>query len=219
MSSIIAMVKDECKAAESIVVFSGAGLSAESGIPTYRDAEDPLWERYDPEVYASRTGLIEDPVLVVNQYHAWRKDMQTIEPNAAHLAIANNPKVTHITQNVDDLSERAGKKAIHLHGELMEDRYDYEMEDLVRPSVVLFGEPLHPAAWHEACKAIEKCDVLITVGTSLEVQPAASLIQGTANTKFRVHVDPNNESDGLWLQGTACEMLPVILNGGEEWNA
>ena len=215
------MIRDECKSAESIVVFSGAGLSAESGIPTYRDSEDPLWKAYDPEVYASRTGLLENPEMVVSQYHTWREQLEDIEPNAAHFAIANNPKVTHITQNVDDLSERAGKKAIHLHGELMEDRYDYEMEDLVRPSVVLFGEPLPADAWHEACDAIEKCDMLISVGTSLEVQPACTLVSGVGGTKFRVHIDPKprkKQTGGVWIQGTACEMLPRLL-GGEEWNA
>ena len=112
---------------------------------------------------------------VLEQYDRWRKDLAQLRPNQAHKAIAMCDKVTtHITQNVDDLAERAGKPAIHLHGEIMKDKLDPEL-GVMRPDVVLFGECLPLTEMAVAHDKMKEADLLIAIGTSLEVQPAASL--------------------------------------------
>lgn len=163
------------KEAENIVIFSGSGLSKASGVPTYRDMDDPIWQTHDPKIYGSRHGLVNHTEEVLEQYDRWRKDLAQLQPNLAHKAIAMCDKVTtHITQNVDDLSERAGKPAIHLHGEIMKDRLDPEL-GVMRPDVVLFGECLPLTEMAVAHDKMKEADLLIAIGTSLEVQPAASL--------------------------------------------
>ena len=161
--------------AENIVIFSGSGLSKASGVPTYRDMDDPIWQTHDPKIYGSRHGLVNHTEEVLEQYDRWRKDLAQLQPNNAHRAIAMCDKVTtHITQNVDDLSERAGKPAIHLHGEIMKDKLDPEL-GVMRPDVVLFGECLPLTEMAIAHDKMKEADLLIAIGTSLEVQPAASL--------------------------------------------
>ena len=163
------------KEAENIVVFSGSGLSKASGVPTYRDMDDPIWQTHDPKIYGSRHGLVNHTEEVLEQYDRWRKDLAQLRPNQAHKAIAMCDKVTtHITQNVDDLAERAGKPAIHLHGEIMKDKLDPEL-GVMRPDVVLFGECLPLTEMAIAHDKMKEADLLIAIGTSLEVQPAASL--------------------------------------------
>ena len=161
--------------AENIVIFSGSGLSKASGVPTYRDMDDPIWKTHDPKIYGSRHGLVNHTEEVLKQYERWRADLSELRPNSAHHAIAKCDKVTtHITQNVDDLSERAGKPSIHLHGEIMKDRPDPEL-GVMRPDVVLFGECLPLTEMAIAHDKMKEADLLIAIGTSLEVQPAASL--------------------------------------------
>ena len=173
-NSIIAARK-MVKEAENIVIFSGSGLSKASGVPTYRDMDDPIWKTHDPKVYGSRHGLVNHTEEVLEQYDRWRKDLAQLQPNQAHKAIAMCDKVTtHITQNVDDLAERAGKPAIHLHGEIMKDKLDPEL-GVMRPDVVLFGECLPLTEMAIAHDKMKEADLLIAIGTSLEVQPAASL--------------------------------------------
>ena len=163
------------KEAENIVIFSGSGLSKASGVPTYRDMDDPIWQTHDPKIYGSRHGLVNHTEEVLEQYDRWRKDLAQLQPNLAHKAIAMCDKVTtHITQNVDDLSERAGKPAIPLHGEIMKDRLAPEL-GVMRPDVVLFGECLPLTEMAVAHDKMKEADLLIAIGTSLEVQPAASL--------------------------------------------
>lgn len=180
-----------------IVVFSGAGISAESGIKTFRDA-DGLWENHPIEDVATPGGFRRNPELVLRFYNQRRQQLATVHPNAGHLACVELEQladVVIITQNVDNLHERAGsKRIIHLHGELDKaisssksgpiielNGQDINLGDLapdgkqLRPYIVWFGEevPMMEAAIDEVYDA----DHLIVVGTSLQVYPAASLIE------------------------------------------
>ncbi len=186
-----------------MVVLTGAGVSAESGISTFRDSNG-LWENYKVEDVASIEGWQRNPALVLDFYNARRKELGTVKPNAAHIAIAGLEKdydVTVVTQNVDNLHERAGStRIIHLHGELTkvrpEDRCNYRdnfSEDSVfdigygeirigdlapdgaqlRPHIVWFGEAVPKI--EAAIDAVEKASILLIVGTSLQVYPAAGL--------------------------------------------
>ena len=192
-----------------IVVLTGAGMSAESGLKTFRDA-DGLWEGHDVMEVASPQGFASNPELVLDFYNQRRRQLLQVEPNSAHFDLANlenNYKVTIVTQNVDDLHERAGSSnVVHLHGELFKVRSTYDefdvmewKKDLVlgdtctkgyqlRPHIVWFGEavPLIP-------KAIEICetaDVLLIIGTSMQVYPAASLMHYVTFDTNIFFIDP-----------------------------
>jgi len=177
-----------------IVVLSGAGISAESGLKTFRDS-DGLWEGHDVMEVATPEGFAKNPALVLEFYNARRKQLGEVEPNTAHFdlaALEQDYKVTIITQNVDDLHERAGStQVIHLHGELLKAKSvnneniipwnkDIKLGDLcenghqIRPHIVWFGEavPMIDVAI-EQCKT---ADILIIIGTSMQVYPAASLM-------------------------------------------
>lgn len=202
---------------KKIVVLSGAGVSAESGIPTFRDAGG-LWEGFDVMEVASPEGWNKDPELVLDFYNQRRKKAREVEPNAGHLAIAELEKhfeVSVITQNIDNLHERAGSsKVLHLHGELFKSRstsdesliYDIEGWELkmgdccekgsqLRPHVVWFGEMV--PMFEVAARETETADILIVVGTSMQVYPAASLINYTQQQTPVYIVDP--KSDSLYL--------------------
>lgn len=178
-----------------LVVLTGAGISAESGLRTFRDS-DGLWEGYAIEDVATPRAWQRNPRLVLDFYNTRRRDVRAANPNAAHLALAeleNDYKVTVITQNVDDLHERAGSTNIlHLHGEILKMRSDRDekyiqeilgdMEEgalapdggLLRPNIVWFEEPVPLIA--EAAKITNIADVFLVVGTSLQVYPAAGLV-------------------------------------------
>ncbi|MBV7293865.1 SIR2 family NAD-dependent protein deacylase [Corynebacterium sp. TAE3-ERU16] len=189
--------------ASRVVVFTGAGVSAESGLDTYRNDESGLWERVDPEAMASIDAWRRDPEPMWSWY-LWRAHLaRTAEPNAGHRAVARWAQlcsVTVVTQNIDDLHERAGSDAVvHLHGSLFEFRCTecadpFEVDDFpavreprmtppacprcgaaVRPGVVWFGEALPAAEWERAAEAMADADLVVIVGTSGVVQPAASL--------------------------------------------
>jgi len=193
-----------------IVVLSGAGMSAESGLKTFRDANG-LWEGHDVMEVASPEGFARNPELVLDFYNQRRRQLLQVQPNAAHVGLAELEKlhkVSIVTQNVDDLHERAGSSnVIHLHGELLKvrsiyDEFDvkYWRDDLVigdvcekgyqlRPHIVWFGEavPLIP----KAITICETADVLLIIGTSMQVYPAASLMHYVKpNTKI-FYIDPN----------------------------
>ena len=186
-----------------IVVLTGAGVSAESGVSTFRDSNG-LWENYKVEDVASIEGWYRDPALVLEFYNARRAQLAEVKPNAAHIAIASLEQdydVTVVTQNVDNLHERAGStKIIHLHGELTKvrpenccnDRDGYSEETVfdigtdsinigdmapngaqLRPHIVWFGEAVPKI--EKAIDAVEAADMLLIVGTSLQVYPAAGL--------------------------------------------
>ena len=192
---------------KKVVILSGAGVSAESGISTFRDSGG-LWEQYDVMDVASATGWKRNPALVLDFYNQRRAQLEHVEPNQAHLDIAaleKDNEVVVITQNVDNLHERAGStKVIHLHGELTkvrpedsytaEDRYDESrVKDVgfaavkpgdvdergvqYRPHIVFFEEAVPKL--YDALRELTEADFMIIVGTSLLVQPAASLWQYT----------------------------------------
>ncbi|MFD2551016.1 NAD-dependent deacetylase [Bizionia sediminis] len=193
-----------------LVVLSGAGMSAESGIKTFRDA-DGLWEGHDVMQVASVEGFHDNPALVLDFYNQRRRQLLTVKPNQAHKALAaleSHYKVSIITQNVDDLHERAGStNVIHLHGELfkarsthnsgaiMDWKTDIKLGDTcenghqIRPHIVWFGEavPMIETAM-EICKT---ADVLLVVGTSMQVYPAASLVHYVPDNIPIYFVDPN----------------------------
>lgn len=192
-----------------IAVLTGAGVSAESGIKTFRDS-DGLWEGHDVMEVASPEGFARNPEAVLEFYNQRRKQLLTVEPNAAHIALAELEKdheVTIITQNVDDLHERAGStNVLHLHGELLKVRStgnedsvsewkkDLNLGDLcennhqLRPHIVWFGEmvPMMDAA----AEIVEEADALIIVGTSMQVYPAAGLLQYAKHDAPIYFVDP-----------------------------
>jgi NAD-dependent deacetylase len=183
-------------AKKHIVVLTGAGISAESGLKTFRDS-DGLWEGYDVYEVATPRGWKKNPQLVLDFYNERRRDVAAAKPNAAHIGLAELEKyfnVTIITQNIDDLHERGGSsKVIHLHGEIFKMRSE-EDEDLIyeirndiklgdtagdgaqlRPAIVWFEEAV--PMMEVAVKQMYDCDYFVVVGTSLQVYPAASLIQ------------------------------------------
>ncbi|WZL88227.1 NAD-dependent deacylase [Salinimicrobium sp. 3283s] len=180
---------------KKIVVLTGAGISAESGINTFRDA-DGLWEGHDVMEVASPMGWERNQELVLDFYNKRRRQLQTVDPNPAHKALKElekNYEVHIITQNVDDLHERAGSKnVIHLHGELKKVRSTFD-EDLVldwegdlvagdfcehqrqlRPHVVWFGEAV--PMMQPAIQITMEADILLIIGTSMQVYPAAGLL-------------------------------------------
>ncbi len=195
---------------KNIVVFTGAGISAESGIKTFRDANG-LWEGHDIMDVASPIGWENNPELVLDFYNKRRKQLLSVNPNIAHLSLKKlekKYKTTIITQNVDDLHERAGStNVIHLHGELLKVRSQFDenlvfdwKEDLfighlckyntqLRPHIVWFNEEVPMI--ENAIKATEKADAFIIIGTSMQVYPAASLLQYTPKDIPIYLIDPN----------------------------
>lgn len=233
-----------------LVVLTGAGVSAESGIATFRDALTGLWENYDAETLASEDGFLADPSLVWGWYEWRRNKVLQVSPNPAHRTIAQLadqvPKFTLVTQNVDDLHERAGSQnVLHLHGSLHHPRcfdcnvpYELPMETvhnvqlkesliepprcqicggLIRPGVVWFGESLPVDVWEDSVEACEQCDLILIVGTSAAVYPAASLPYiAHRNGATVVQVNPMITSfNGIAaynLHGKAGNILPKLYD-------
>lgn len=201
-----------------IVLFTGAGVSADSGIATFRDA-DGLWANYRIEEVCTPEALEHNRAKVIEFYNMRRKESLTKRSNAGHLAIASLEEwadVTVITQNVDNLHEQAGSThVVHLHGELMKLRsernhnliYDVEGweqpldargEDgaLLRPHIVFFGESV--PMFEPACRVVATADILIVVGTSLAVYPAASLVHYVRDREVPIYlIDPGNPDTRL----------------------
>lgn len=237
------------KGARRIAVLTGAGMSAESGIPTFRGARNGLWARFDPTELATPGAFLRDPPLVWAWY-AWRTQVVTrAQPNAGHRALAQlvrRPgveRVSVVTQNVDDLHERAGSEdVVHLHGSLfapgcfdcgLPHRTDATapttdaVERLepprcprcggrIRPGVVWFGEALPQGPWRRAMAAVGDADLLLVVGTSGVVQPAAGLA-GLARDRGRpvVVINPDDMAGtapgDLHWRATAAQALPALL--------
>ncbi|MBA3259063.1 MAG: NAD-dependent deacylase [Gemmatimonadales bacterium] len=229
------------RAARHLAVLTGAGVSAESGLPTFRDPLTGLWARYRPQELATPEAFAGDPALVWSWYRMRRDAARAAMPNPAHLAIARLeslvPRVTLITQNVDGLHRRAGSSdPIELHGSLFGTRctregtvhegvVDRELEAgrlprcpdcgaLLRPGVVWFGEILPADALRRAQTAASECDVFLSVGTSHQVYPAAGLPGLAASAGAAVAViDPSPSGPGgvCRLTGKAGEVLPALL--------
>ncbi len=229
--------------AETITVLTGAGMSAESGVPTFRDVQTGLWARYDPMTLATPEAWQEDPALVWAWYQRRRAMLTAVEPNAGHRALATwaqSADVRVVTQNVDDLHERAGSTdVVHVHGSLFACRCDTcgrehdakvtdpdgdrvpppecECGGLVRPGVVWFGEMLPEHAFADATARAEACDVFILVGTSGVVYPAAGLphiARGAGATIVEINPDETDLSDAcdITIRSTAAVALPALVN-------
>jgi NAD-dependent deacetylase len=195
---------------KNLVVLTGAGISAESGLKTFRDS-DGLWEGYDVQEVATPRGWKKDPGLVLDFYNMRRRDVASALPNAAHLALADLEKffeVQIITQNIDDLHERAGStRVLHLHGEIFKMRSERDdsliypirtdicMGDRaqdgaqLRPYIVWFEEPV--PLIEEASRLVMKADLFVVIGTSLAVYPAAGLIHSARSAVPKFIVDKN----------------------------
>jgi NAD-dependent deacetylase len=224
------------ESADLVVSFSGAGLSQESGIPTFRDA-DGIWTTVDPLKMASVDGFLADPEGVIAWYDERRVFIAGKDPNPAHRALAAANGMVHVTQNIDPLLERAGvADPIHLHGVIdrdhCQDRCGHtELVDpahppglracpacgsLMRPSIVWFGEMLPQREWFRAQAALSAADAVIVVGTSGEVYPAAGLIDLARDHGAKVIVvNPEETPAGavadVDLRGLAGEILPELL--------
>ena len=227
-----------------VTVLSGAGISAESGVPTFRDVETGLWAKVDPYEISSAEGWRDHPEKVWAWY-LWRHYMMSaVEPNNGHRAVAawqDHAEVHVVTQNVDNLHERAGSGNVyHLHGSLFEFHCDVcrsmfegdlpEMPEpveavdppqcfcggLIRPNVVWFGEPLPDEAWQRSVSAVTNADVVVVVGTSSIVYPAAglpelALAKGTAVVEVNPERTPLSDSATVSLRETATGALPDLL--------
>jgi NAD-dependent deacetylase len=220
--------------ARHMVVLTGAGMSAESGVPTFRDAMTGLWARFRPEELATEQAFRADPQRVWDWYISRREAVSLVEPNTGHMALAafqsRHPgRLTLITQNVDGLHQRAGSvHTIALHGALAEDRWldtprtccasDSIVPgrpprcgvcgNLRRPSVVWFGEPLPAAELEAAEDAVQRCDLMLAVGTSGVVYPAAGLVFSAHQLGARV-VMVNPEVTELDMVADACLREPA----------
>lgn len=201
---------------KKLVVLSGAGISAESGINTFRDA-DGLWEGHDVMTVASPQGWADDPELVLDFYNQRRRQLFEVAPNAAHQAIADLQSYYHVsvvTQNVDDLHERGGADhVLHLHGELKSVRSDqnptmtYFWEDdlhlgdiaddgaQLRPDIVWFGEDV--SLLPHAAALVAEADVVLIIGTSLQVYPAAGLVNYASEYCDIYYIDPKADQAQL----------------------
>jgi NAD-dependent deacetylase len=225
-------------------MLTGAGVSAESGIATFRDKQTGLWERFDAAELATPQAFARDPALVWGWYE-WRRAMVLkASPNPAHRAIAAMARhvvdFTLVTQNVDDLHERAGSaQVVHLHGELSRPYCETCRRPFVhaagipqiatggaridpprcehcaariRPGVVWFGESLPQQRWQAACAAAKHCDVFLCVGTSSTVQPAASLLDmAMAAGATTVQINPNATDYDESVSVAICALAGDIL--------
>ena len=213
---------------KKIIVLTGAGISAESGIKTFRDS-DGLWENHDVTKVATPQGWLDDFELVLRFYNERRKQAYEVSPNAGHLALVDLEEkydVQIITQNIDNLHERAGSKNIlHLHGEISKSRstvdeslvYDIKGDTInvgdkcekgsqLRPHIVWFGEAVPNI--EPACNMCKDADILIIIGTSLNVYPAASLIEFAPTEIPKYFIDPKAE------QISYIEDLEIIKENG-----
>jgi NAD-dependent deacetylase len=232
---------DLLSSAENVVVLTGSGISAESGVPTFRDAQTGLWAQYDPQELATPDAFERNPQLVWQWYEWRRKIITDAFPNPAHSALVELEQIVPhfklITQNIDNLHQKAGSDSIiELHGNILrtkcyEDGQLVEKWDdddqtpprcprcngLLRPDVVWFMEPLPHEALTAAMIASENCDLFFSVGTSSLVQPAASLAgqarqSGAAIVEINLAPTPLSPFADFVLRGRAGQILPLLVN-------
>lgn len=240
-AALLDQVKAWVDGANSIAVLTGAGISAESGVPTFRDALTGLWAKYDPQQLATEEAFRARPSMVWDWYASRREMMDKVQPNAGHTALARfqqrHPgRLTLVTQNVDGLHQRAGSQdVLALHGNIFEDKWldaprgccniDAAQAgnppscdrcgNMLRPAVVWFGEMLPPQALHAAEKAARECDLLLVVGTSGVVYPAAGLARMALGKVVIINPEPTGLDDAAHavLRGRSAQLLPGLLEG------
>jgi NAD-dependent protein deacetylase/lipoamidase len=228
------------RAASKVAVLTGAGVSQESGLRTFRDSQTGLWAQYKPEELASPEAFARDPKLIWDWY-AWRREaVKSVRPNPGHYALASMekhiPSFSLITQNVDGLHRMAGsQRLLELHGNIQRvrcaDCYTFtetweddseavprcqECGGLLRPDVVWFGESLPRDQLEAAVEAARSCDVFFSIGTSGVVQPAASLAfaarnRGAVVVEINAEPTPLTSKADYFLQGKSGEILPELL--------
>jgi NAD-dependent deacetylase len=231
-------VADRIRGASKIVFVTGAGISQESGIPTFR-GKDGYWRKYDAMSLATIEAFYENPKLVWEWYEDRRKNILAAKPNAGHIAIAKLAEykdVAVLTQNIDGLHQKAGSKNVYeLHGSIirikctkcsfiedMPESFDVlppgcKCGNILRPDVVWFGEPLSQDVWIDAIMHAQSCDVMIIVGTSLIVSPANSLplyAKQNGATLIEVNPDPTPMSEhmDISVRDTAAGALPRFVS-------
>ena len=225
--------------ARRVCVLTGAGVSAESGIPTFRDALTGLWANFSPEDLATPEAFERDPAFVWAWYEERRRRVAEASPNAGHRALvgieSRVPALTLVTQNVDGLHQRAGSRNVHeYHGNLMRDRCTIEgtvapraepssglprcarCGGLLRPDVVWFGETLPPAAMEAAYLACKFCDVFLTVGTSAVVYPAAGYVGiaagfGAYTAEINAEETAASTRVDLAIRGKSGDIQPRVM--------
>jgi NAD-dependent deacetylase len=236
---VSAQVQAWVRAARHIAVLTGAGMSAESGVPTFRDAQTGLWAKFDPMQLATEDAFRANPTMVWDWYAFRRELIAKVEPNAGHRALAafaqRHPgRLTLITQNVDGLHQRAGSRdVLALHGNIFEDKwldapkaccnaqaaaagsppYCDRCGNLLRPAVVWFGEALPLQALASAQDAARRCDLMLVVGTSGVVYPAAGLARMASGHVVIINPEPTELDDAAdaVLRGKAAQWLPALL--------
>ena len=218
---------------KNIVVFTGAGISAESGLGTFRDSGG-LWDNYKIEDVATPDAFKKNPELVLEFYNIRRRQLISSSPNSAHYALnklQQNFNLQIITQNIDDLHERSGSNnVLHLHGKLRQSKstldnklYEIEGSELIlgdlcpngaqlRPNVVWFGEAV--PMMDVAIEIVKTADIFIIIGTSLNVYPAAALIHYTSNSCEKYIIDPNaDDYQGInVIRKKASESVPILVD-------
>ena len=231
-------VAQKLKDSRKIVFVTGAGISQESGIPTFR-GKDGYWRKYDPMKLASIDAFYDDPKLVWEWYEDRRKNILSVKPNEGHFAISQMEEfkdVVVLTQNIDGLHQRSGStNVLELHGSIIRikctvcdftDNITENFESLppkckcgsmLRPDVVWFGEPLPQNIWQSAIKEASICDVMVIVGTSLVVSPANTLpVYAKQNGAILIEVNPEktvmSNDMTLSIQATSVGVLPKMLS-------
>ena len=231
-------ITDRLKQSEKIIFVTGAGISQESGIPTFR-GKDGLWRKYDPMKLATIDAFYEDPKLVWEWYEERRRNILAAKPNPGHIAIAEleKKKPVHVlTQNIDGLHQRAGSKSVYeLHGSIItikctscdfKDKISSSFSELppmckcgsiLRPDVVWFGESLPQDVWQAAISEASSCDVMIVVGTSLAVSPANLLpVYAKQNGAILIEVNPEDTAMSgtmdISIRSSAAKALPEIVS-------
>lgn len=231
-------IKDKIKDSKKIVFVTGAGISQESGIPTFR-GKDGLWKNYDVMQLATIDAFYDHPRLVWEWYNERRRNIFSSEPNLGHKVIAELEKfvkVVVLTQNIDGLHQRAGsKEVLELHGSIVTIKCincDFKGQilteftdipplckcgNILRPNVVWFGEPLPQDVWQQAIIHASECDLMIVVGTSLVVSPANTLpIYAKENNATIIEINPENTMMSSYMdfsiKSTSVKALPELIS-------
>jgi len=231
-------ISDQLKKAKNIVFVTGAGISQESGIPTFR-GKDGLWRKYDPMTLATIDAFYQNPKLVWEWYEERRQNILAANPNPGHKAIAEleqYKQVSVLTQNIDGLHQRAGSTSVYeLHGSIITIKCtvcDFKdtitsnfthlpplckCRNMLRPDVVWFGEALPQDIWKSAIEQSSSCDVMVVVGTSLAVSPANLLpVYAKQNGALMIEVNPDETpmsgTMDLSLRSSAAKTLPELIS-------